>query len=239
MRSHVSAALLVVLGAGLQALISTAVWAQNSLEYKRLLEQALSTQNPDEQVALGERVLKVLPPTSADPVSKAERGMLWAVVGLGYLGRSSGKREENARQAVTAFEMALTLVPKDGLPTNWATIQKALGDALRRRAGADLSADQERAIAAYEASLVVRTRTSHPEAWAQLQAVLGDTYYERIKGNRGDNLERAIAAYGGALGVVSQQALPQVWAHLNHNLGVVFHAQPASSRMGNDSDQHG
>ena len=135
---------------------------------------------------------------------------------------------DRLREAVTVLrDRALPLTSEVDTPTDWATTQNNLGNALRilgerARGEAGLAARND-AAAAFEAALRVYTERDMPAQWATTQNNLGvalQTLGERAGGEAGlAALNDAVTAYRAALRVYTERDMPAQWAMTQHNLG--------------------
>ena len=135
------------------------------------------------------------------------------------IGRRSAKRG-HLTVAITAFEEALKLSPKNRAPQNWAITQNNLGIALR--ALGEREGDTVRllaAIDAFKAALTVQTEKAMPTDWAMTQNNLG--LARRWLGSLTHDLAQfslAETALTKADRVRTRDAMPFAWAqtHWNH-----------------------
>jgi hypothetical protein len=130
-------------------------------------------------------------------------------------------RPEFLHRAIALFHEHLAMVPRQLLPTVWATTQNNLGNALAdlgTRAG-DTDALQD-AVTAYRAALEVTHAGGQPDGLGHdpeqprqrprnLGARAGDT----------DALQDAVTAFRAALEVRTREASPMQWAMTQNNLG--------------------
>lgn len=125
------------------------------------------------------------------------------------------------REAVKAYETALTVLTRENAALNWATAQNNLGSALRVIGERENDTDSfEKAIRAYEAVLTVWRREDVPMQWAATQTNLGNVLASLAE--REDDaaiLSEAVAAYRAALTVQTRQDAPLAWARTQSSLG--------------------
>jgi hypothetical protein len=112
------------------------------------------------------------------------------------------------REAVTAYEAALTELTRERMPNDWAMTQNSLGAGLYQlgvHTGDE--AALRRALSAYEAALQEPAYAGSPIHWAQIQDNLGAAFL--ALGEHGDSnaLRSAVKAYGAALNVFSQYGI--------------------------------
>jgi len=135
--------------------------------------------------------------------------------------------KDQFREAVAAYDQALTFYTREALPQGWAATQNNRGNALQSlgerpegEAGQRALSD---AIAAYDLALEVYTREALPQGWPATQNNRGNALTrlgERLEGEAGQRaLRDAIAAYDRALEVYTREALPQDWAMTQNNRG--------------------
>jgi hypothetical protein len=80
---------------------------------------------------------------------------------------SSGSREQNLENAISALEAALTVFGPGDFPEPWARTQNNLGITYRNRIRGDNIDNVVKAIAAYEAALTVYTPERYPQQNAE------------------------------------------------------------------------
>jgi tetratricopeptide (TPR) repeat protein len=127
-------------------------------------------------------------------------------------------------RAIGLFGRALTLVPREHVPIDWAGTQMSLGNALstlgEREGG---TARLEEAVAAYRAALEERTRERVPLQWATTQMNLGTALQalgERESGTA--RLEEAVAAYRSALEERTRKRVPHWNEIAQRNLAIAL-----------------
>jgi CHAT domain-containing protein/tetratricopeptide (TPR) repeat protein len=133
-----------------------------------------------------------------------------------------GNEANNLEIAITGYEIAATVFPRESTPEEWALCQMFFGSAYRRRFKGDWAENQERAIACCQNALQVYTRESFPEMWAAIQSTLALAYDNRIRGERLENAELARTACLAAMEVDTREANPKSWAQLQNNLGIIY-----------------
>jgi tetratricopeptide (TPR) repeat protein len=123
-------------------------------------------------------------------------------------------------QAIDIYRSALTLVPRERDPIDWAMTQNSLGNALstlgERENG---TARLEEAVAAYREALKEWSRERVPLDWAVTQNNLDNAL--RALGERESGaarLDEAVAAYRAAMEELSHDRLPRQWATMQKNL---------------------
>jgi tetratricopeptide (TPR) repeat protein len=129
-------------------------------------------------------------------------------------------------QAAAAYRSALSVLPRQHAPLQWAGTHQRLGDTLvmlaSRQPG---TAHLEAAEAAYRASLEELKRERVPVEWALAQSRLGTTLSELGKRNEDPaRLEQAVVALRAVL-ELEPQGLKQPlrwWAALYNNLGTAL-----------------
>ena len=128
------------------------------------------------------------------------------------------------REAISVYEQALALAPRDRVPLDWAATQNNLGIALRslgeRKGDTSLLED---AVTAYRAALEERTRERVPLEWATTQTNLGNALRHLSKHKRDTSLlAKAATAYRAALEERTRERVPLDWATTQNNLGVAL-----------------
>ena len=142
-------------------------------------------------------------------------------------------------RAIAAFEEALSLAPRDGVPDDWALTENNLGNTYfvrgNRSAG---NADLELALAHYRAALDVRTRARVPGKWAGTQNNIAIASVELAQ-RSGDAklLADAIDAYRAALSETPRDKTPDVWATIASNLANAL-ADEEGSHLGEAVSLH-
>ncbi|MEM9372579.1 MAG: hypothetical protein AAGA55_02965 [Planctomycetota bacterium] len=173
-----------------------------------------------------------------ETLSMLDKGSLnWALtqnnLGVSWRTLPTGDREENTRNAIGAFEAALTVRTKEHYPAKWAMTQTNLGNAWLFLSSGDRADNLRKAIKAYQAALTVRTRNDHPVQWAATQNNLGVAWRNMPDGNPATNLREAIKAYQSALTVRTKEAHPTDWAMTQNNLGVAWRHMPVGNQRTN------
>ena len=142
---------------------------------------------------------------------------------LMLLGSQSGENQP-LEEAIASYRKALSELPRERSPSDWARAQNGLGISLwmlgRRQAGVELLNE---AIASYQLALEERIRQREPLDWAQTYNDLGNalvTLGQRESGT--DYLEEAISAYETALLERTVETKPLDWAQTQNNLGVAL-----------------
>jgi hypothetical protein len=119
-----------------------------------------------------------------------------------------GNPENLLEIALTGYQIALPMFSREAFPTQWAIVQKHMGEAYCQRIKGDKAENLETAIQCFHAALEVYTRETFPHEWALVQKDLGEAYRHRVRGDRTENLERAVVAYARAWQVYTSEALP-------------------------------
>ena len=194
------------------------------------------TQDPEQKIELGERILALEPGVASWPLSEPReriKGELWFTVGSLYAGRARGVRADNVKSAIKLLEAALSVSSRDAAPDDWATIHNNLGIGYWGRIRGEQADNQESALAHFETAAEIFTRETHRQQWGQLQNNIGIVYWNRIRGERPANLEAAITHFQGALGVFTRDSEPVLWASVQNNLGSAFRARTEGERDAN------
>lgn len=151
-------------------------------------------------------------------------------------GRSS-HADRRFGEAVAAFEAALSVTPRKGMPVEWGSLQVDLGKSLLEWAGtsqsAEIAARRSRAIEAYRAALEVYAREAEPREWAVTQITLAVALHDQASAWEGAERARligeAVAAYRAAMQVYTREAMPQQWAWMQNSLGSALMDQASAS----------
>jgi uncharacterized caspase-like protein len=145
-----------------------------------------------------------------------------------WLSQGDEKGDINAlAKSISTFDEALSLVPRETSPLEWAWTENNLGNALLVRGRSESGTTSiEQAINAYRAALEVRTNKELPELWAKTQNNLAIAYTELSERNGDPALvTNAIAAYRAALVATSRNEEPLIWATISSNLGNALERQ--------------
>ncbi len=132
---------------------------------------------------------------------------------------------ELLRQAIAAYEIALSLRSRTTAPSDWASVQNDLGIALLMQGERGVPGALERALSAFDSALTVSTREADPAGWALVQVNIGNTLMRQGERGAPGALERAVAAYEAALTVRTRAADPAGWAMTQMNLGNALELQ--------------
>ncbi|MBN1560838.1 hypothetical protein JW998_11345 [candidate division KSB1 bacterium] len=136
-------------------------------------------------------------------------------------------------EALTKYEKASALVPREDFPGEWAEIRIFIGNTKQdigtRCEGAKAAIFLKESEQAYREAFEIYTREQLPQQWAKTQNNLGSALQEqgiRIGGEASAALlAQAAAAYQNALQVYSREQLPQDWAMTQNNLGTALQEQ--------------
>jgi tetratricopeptide (TPR) repeat protein len=138
--------------------------------------------------------------------------------------------DSDFKNALGAFDKALSYSSRDQSPAQWADLQLGIGrsevELSSRSEGADIASHAESGMRAYRHALEVYTRELFPQNWARAQLNLGALYNEL--GERGEgpgasaDLVQSVKAYNAALGVFTRQQFPEDWAATQNNLCVTL-----------------
>jgi tetratricopeptide (TPR) repeat protein len=142
---------------------------------------------------------------------------------LMLLGSQSGENEP-LEEAIEIYREALTELPRERSPRDWARAQNGLGISLwllgSRQGDTEML---EEAIAAYHMALTERAQVHEPLEWAQTYNDLGNTLATLGQLKSGTKrLEEAVQAYETALLERTIEAKPLDWAQTKNNLGVAL-----------------
>jgi CHAT domain-containing protein/tetratricopeptide (TPR) repeat protein len=103
---------------------------------------------------------------------------------------------------IELYHKALMLVPREGLPDLWATLQAELAKSLSQVLIGDRAKNLEESIECHLLASEVYKRQTNPIEWASNQQDLGNAYMQRVKGDRAENLEEAKACYEAAFEIL-------------------------------------
>ena len=138
--------------------------------------------------------------------------------------------QQYLKEAIRAYKVLESEIPKMTNLQFWATTQNNLGAALlhlgEREGGAEGARHLAEAVQAFRQALTVRTRDVLPQDWAATQNNLGNAL-ERLGEQQGGaegarRLAEAVQAFQQALTVCTRDALPQDWARTQNNLGIAL-----------------
>lgn len=141
------------------------------------------------------------------------------------------------RDAITVFQDALLLTPRERARLAWATTQNYLGNALARLGDREAgTARLEEAVTAYRKALEERTRERVPLDWAMTQNNLG-VALSRLGEREADTarLGEAVTAHRAALEELTRERVPLDWAMTQNNLGNALSSlggrEPGTARL--------
>ncbi len=209
---------------------------QRATDISEFYRQWQQEQDPEQKIAIGERILALERATENWPLATARaqfKSEIWFGVGSAYVSRLAGVRADNLERGITLLEEALTVWTKEVDPQNWARAHNNLGIAYWARIRGERPGNQDRAISHFEAALAVLTREAAAQEWAQLQNNLAIVYVSRVHGNRTANIESAIANFEAALKVFSREKYPREWANVQNNLASAYRNRTQGERADN------
>ena len=157
-----------------------------------------------------------------------------AVLGSVYLTSSGGNTMESFKEAIKAYESALSVLGETNSPETWAAIQQNLSVGYAGLMGGR-PRDLERAISAAESALRVFTHPAHSNEWALVQLALCEEYAMLPPGKEGSNLKKSIAAGELALQVLSEKRSSNGWAEVQAHLCTGYRYLGAGDLMENAS----
>jgi CHAT domain-containing protein len=145
-------------------------------------------------------------------------------LGLVYLKRIKGERNENLESAIRCFEAVLEVCTRQSFPEQWANARRGLGEAYYHMQGqrGERAKNLESAIYCFEAVLQVWNHQEYPYEWAEVQNNLGLIYLDRLLGNRVENWKIAAHCFEAASQVWTRQKFPDNWARTQCNLGLAY-----------------
>lgn len=140
------------------------------------------------------------------------------------------------RQAISAYEVALTVRTRERLPLEWAETRNNLGVAQARLAALTSDAgDLEAAAAHLQAALSAYPREQVPLEYASVLNNLGKVYATMAAAlKQPAYYARAVTAYRSALEERTRERAPLPWARTQMNLGVAL-AAIGEQETGTDS----
>lgn len=194
-------------------------------DFDDLYRRWQQSQNSENRIGLGERLLALEPALTMWPIDAPRSGVRSEIqfeLGSAYVGRQTGTRTDNLEKAIVYFEAALAVWTRETNALGWAKAHNNLGIAYWARIQGELANNQEKAIAHFEAAASVFTRETAPHEWAQIQNNLAIVNVNRIRGIRTTNLETAIALFEAALTVFTREAMPLLWAQIQNNLAAAY-----------------
>jgi uncharacterized caspase-like protein len=122
--------------------------------------------------------------------------------------------------ALTAYDEARALAPRESAAAEWAKIEDRIGQAMQVLG--ERLADPETLLASiehYEAALTVRTEAAAPVDWAKSQNNLANALYSLGARTRdADLLAQSIPAFAASMKVFTPEAEPIRWATVANNL---------------------
>lgn len=226
----------LIVGAPYAAAQSASTGQDQLAEFPALLQRWQQTQDTEEKIALGERLL-ALESTMQTWPSGTDRQRIKADIrfelGSAFVARTSGVRGDNLEKAITHLEAALAIWTREAAPRDWAFTHNNLGLAYWARIQGQRVDNHDKAAAHFEAALTVFSRAAHPQEWAQVQNNLAAMYLNRARGERAENLERAIRHFEAALTVFTRRANAHQWAAAQNNLGTVYRSRIRGNRAEN------
>jgi tetratricopeptide (TPR) repeat protein len=129
-------------------------------------------------------------------------GDLQTELGLMLLDLPGGDQVGQLQDAMTAFEAALEVRPREAVPVKWAASMNNLAMALTRFRTHDWVQRTERAIAYFEAALKVLTRAGAVVETFRVHLNLG-TAHDKLTSVDKSHADRAVEAYSAALALAS------------------------------------
>jgi tetratricopeptide (TPR) repeat protein len=140
-------------------------------------------------------------------------------------------------EAIAVYRDALSHVPRDRVPLDWAATQHDLGDALRTLGKWEVGTEHlEQAVAVYREALEERKRELVPLDWAATQNNIGITLLrlgEREAGT--ERLQQAMAVLREALEERKRELVPLAWARTQNNIGITLlkldDREPGTARL--------
>jgi tetratricopeptide (TPR) repeat protein len=146
----------------------------------------------------------------------------WAMIqyNLGVTLMRLGQQEKDKillKDALSAYRKALTKLPRERSPLDWASVQASLATALTEMG------EFENAVGIFNDALEEVTRERTPHLWAIIQNNLGGTLYKiGTRAQEGARFEQAIAAFRAALEVRTREDVPIHWATTQNNIGATL-----------------
>jgi tetratricopeptide (TPR) repeat protein len=126
--------------------------------------------------------------------------------------------------AIKLYKRLGELIPREGVPLQWAWTQNSLGVALWRFGEREKGTEKlDAAVALFREALKERTRDRAPLHWAETQNNLGLALWRLGERDTGPaRLQEAIAAFREALKEWTRDRTPLLWGGTQNNLGIVL-----------------
>jgi tetratricopeptide (TPR) repeat protein len=175
-------------------------------------------------IKIAEDSLELAPPRSST----------WAglknLIGIAWWSLPTGDTVENLREAIAAFEAALTVYTRDAFPADWAKTHNNLGIVWWSLPTGDKVGNLMKAITAFEGALTVYTKEAYPADWAMTHNNLGIAWRDLPIGDKAEYVKRAITEFEAALTVYTKDAYPADWAMTQNNLGIAWRGLPIGDK---------
>jgi tetratricopeptide (TPR) repeat protein len=149
------------------------------------------------------------------------------------LSRPEGGSRANIQRALSASELAFSLLSPEVDAEAWVAATINLAAAYRRSAEAGRGEGQERALALLLHLLESRFLTQHGELHGRALNNLAGLYLERLAGDLQENLQLAIVYGEQALGLRRRDRDARAWAQTTHNLAVAWAKNDRGDRAEN------
>ncbi|MEZ6047624.1 MAG: tetratricopeptide repeat protein [Planctomycetaceae bacterium] len=121
-------------------------------------------------------------------------------IGIVYRSLALTEPDFSLKQAITAYQSALTIFTQLRYPAEWAMVQNNLGIACFTHIEERSTDETNLAFISFNAALHIHTRTDYPDDWARIHHNLGTLYQSQQKPvNQVDFCKKAIEHYTRAL----------------------------------------
>ena len=129
-------------------------------------------------------------------------------------------QEENLREAIRAFNGALTIYTKEKYPNEYGVTQHNLGNVYARFSNfEDKEKNLKAAIRIYREALTVRTKEEKPIQYAMTQNNIGAAYSDLSEvSNNEEHIKEAIKGFNEALAVFTAESYPMKFAKIQEAL---------------------
>lgn len=160
-------------------------------------------------------------------------------LGTAYLEATIGNREENLRNAIACYKIALRTDNERDSPQDYVKTQYNLGYAYAELTTKKRGENLKNAMECFENALRIHTKGVIPQTYEMLQHYvmlqngLGNVYAKLSSTKQTENLQKAIFCYESALLVCSEVNFPQIYAMIQYNLGQTYLKLPVGNREKN------
>ena len=144
-----------------------------------------------------------------------------------------GNRWETMSEALPAAAAALSVLPQERYPFEWAGAHNQLGvvySLMPARHQREHNNNMRLAIDSFEKAIAVFSKQSTPESWGNVQNNLGNVWKRIDEGDIREHYDRSICAYNQALSVRTMQIDPQKHAATKFNLALAYQNRPGDNK---------